>query len=186
MLKKELRLNFTSQRRQLSQEEVIASGISIGNLLQSLPIWNLQNYHVFLPIKRNNEIDTSPIIHLLRTKKKEVYIPKVKNESDLDSILLRENTELIENKWGIPEPSKGDAVDPQIIDVVFIPLLVFDKRGHRVGYGKGYYDRFLRSCRGDVIKIGLGYFEAIEEIQDINPEDIAMDYCVTPNKIYSF
>ena len=69
---------------------------------------------------------------------------------------------------------------------MFIPLLAFDNKGNRVGYGKGYYDNFLSKCTPDVIKIGLSFFEASDEITDVFESDIALDYCVTPNTIYQF
>ena len=72
------------------------------------------------------------------------------------------------------------------IDVVFVPLLCFDKQGHRVGYGKGFYDNFLHDCNTETIKIGLSLFEAEDHIQDIHENDIALDYCITPKKIYQF
>ncbi|MDR9457609.1 MAG: 5-formyltetrahydrofolate cyclo-ligase, partial [Salegentibacter sp.] len=72
------------------------------------------------------------------------------------------------------------------LDLVFIPLLAFDKTGNRVGYGKGYYDRFLDSCKPGVIKIGLSFFEAEEEIKEMFETDVALDYCVTPNRVYQF
>ena len=186
MLKKELRLNFKSRRKQFSAEEVFASGQSIGQLVRLLPVWDHNHFHIFFPIKNNNEIDTSAIINYLHSKNKQVFVPRVKEARELESILLLRESKLKENKWGIPEPTDGELVEPDLIDVVFVPLLIFDKKGHRVGYGKGYYDRFLKSCRKDVVKIGLSYFEAIDEIGDLNPGDIAMDYCVTPIKIYSF
>ena len=75
---------------------------------------------------------------------------------------------------------------PSKIDVVFVPLLAFDKNGHRIGYGKGYYDKFLSSCKPDIIKIGLSFYEAEEAFQDVYPSDIPLDYCVTPKKVYRF
>ena len=186
MLKKELRLNFTSQRRQFSTEEVSASSRSIEQLVRQLPIWDYHSFHIFLSIKKNKEIDTVPIINYMRGLNKQILVPRINSEQLLDAILLLDDTRLEENRWGIPEPSEGTSIDPKSIDVVFVPLLVFDQKGHRVGYGKGYYDKFLQSCKTDVVKIGLSYFEAVDEISDINPNDIAMDYCVTPKKIYSF
>ena len=138
MLKKELRLNFTSQRRQFSHEEVIASSISIGQLIRLLPIWDHQNFHIFLSIKKNKEIDTNPIINFLREQNKQILVPKINDEQELDSIVLMPETRLEENSWGIPEPFEGSAMDPKLIDVVFVPLIVFDQNGHRVGYGKGF------------------------------------------------
>ena len=72
------------------------------------------------------------------------------------------------------------------IDIIFIPLSIFDLSGHRVGYGKGYYDRFLKSLNSNTVKIGLSLFEPVEEIIDINNDDVSMDICVTPNSIYDF
>jgi 5-formyltetrahydrofolate cyclo-ligase len=70
--------------------------------------------------------------------------------------------------------------------VVFVPLLAFDKKGHRVGYGKGFYDRFLSDCKPETIKIGLSFFEAEESISAILPSDIRLDFCVTPTEIIVF
>lgn len=72
-----------------------------------------------------------------------------------------------------------------MIDIVFIPLLIFDKEYNRVGYGYGFYDKFLINCRVDVIKIGLSLLEPISRIIDINMDDIPLDIVVTPNKIYN-
>lgn len=70
--------------------------------------------------------------------------------------------------------------------MVLIPLLAFDKKGYRVGYGKGFYDRFLADCRPDVVKVGLSVFEPIDEIADLNEFDIKMDFCITPNRVWQF
>ena len=70
--------------------------------------------------------------------------------------------------------------------MIFIPLVAYDLIGNRVGYGKGYYDRFLKSLNSNTLKIGLSLFEPVEEIIDINNYDISMDICVTPNSIYDF
>ena len=90
------------------------------------------------------------------------------------------------NSWNIPEPENGIAISTEQIEVVFIPLLAFDLRGNRVGYGKGFYDDFLNNCSKDTLKIGLSFFEAEANIADVEPHDIPLDYCVTPTKIYTF
>ena len=72
------------------------------------------------------------------------------------------------------------------IDLVLVPLLAFDKNGYRVGYGKGYYDKFLSNCRPDVIKIGLSFFDAVDEIEDIDDYDLPLNFCVTPQRLYDF
>ena len=104
----------------------------------------------------------------------------------MQHILLTDNTKLKANSWGVPEPLDGIEVPTQKIDLVFLPLLAFDENGNRVGYGKGFYDNFLRECKEDVVKVGLSLFTAEKEITDVNGNDIPLDYCVTPEKIYSF
>ncbi|WP_337251765.1 5-formyltetrahydrofolate cyclo-ligase [Maribacter halichondriae] len=87
---------------------------------------------------------------------------------------------------GVPEPVDGIEIDPMKIDVVFVPLLAFDEKGNRVGYGKGFYDDFLSKCRPNVVKVGLSLFEAEKNITGIADHDILLNYCVTPQRIYSF
>ena len=69
---------------------------------------------------------------------------------------------------------------------MFIPLLAFDQTGHRVGYGKGFYDLFLKNCKPETLKIGLSFFSAENEISDVFESDVKLDYCVTPKMIYRF
>ena len=186
MLKKEIRLNFTLLRNSLSAEELRAISHSISEHSKSVQIWDYQYYHIFLPIANKLEINTFLIVDYLWSINKEIVVPKVKNDKLLEHIKYEKDTELISNKWGIPEPNKGTVIDEELIDVVFIPLLAFDKQGHRVGYGKGYYDRFLSTCRKETVKIGLSHFEPVREITDPGPEDIRLDYCITPSRVYEF
>ena len=104
----------------------------------------------------------------------------------MTNYLLTDSTVIKKNSWNIPEPVDGIDIDSQKIDVVFVPLLAFDKRGHRIGYGKGFYDKFLSECRPETLKIGLSFFEAEEIINDISDSDVVLDYCVTPHQHYIF
>ena len=70
--------------------------------------------------------------------------------------------------------------------MVFVPLLAFDLKGHRVGYGKGFYDNLLASCKPETIKVGFSFFDAEAEIEDVFSGDIPLDYCVTPKQVYKF
>jgi len=70
-----------------------------------------------------------------------------------------------------------------MIDAVLIPLLAFDNQGFRVGYGGGFYDRFLPACRPEALKVGLSFFDPVDVIEDKDQYDIPMDYCVTPTEI---
>lgn len=186
MLKKDLRLKYASARQDITPQALINSSLTIANRLLSLPIWNAINYHIFLPISSKNEVDTSFILSILHGKDKNIILPKISEENTLQHILLTDNTKIVANSWGVPEPIEGIEVMVSKIDVVFLPLLAFDKKGNRVGYGKGFYDSFLSQCKIDVIKVGLSTFEAEDNIIDVNENDIPLDFCVTPEKIYSF
>lgn len=100
--------------------------------------------------------------------------------------LLTDNTKIKKNAYNIPEPIDGIEVETSKLDVVFIPLLAFDNTGNRIGYGKGFYDRFLAKCKPKTIKIGLSFFEAEHQTFKVSKDDIKLDYCVTPNKIFQF
>lgn len=186
MLKEALRLHFTDLRTRLSSESLEQLSLQISNQLLNLPIWHLQYFHLFLPIAEKKEINTHYILTLLQGKDKDVAVPRIRSPRNFTNILLTDNTRLRLNSWNIPEPEDGIEVPSQKIEVVFLPLLAFDKSGHRVGYGKGFYDTFLSECKSDIIKIGLSAFEAIERIDDVGEHDIALNYCVTPRQVYAF
>lgn len=186
MLKNVLRDKYSSLRNSLTPSLVSLQSIAIANKLLELQIWQFDFYHLFLPIHNKREIDTSTILSVLHGKDKHVVIPKVTASGTLCHFLLTDSTTLTTNKWGVLEPIGGIAIPPQQLDVVFVPLLAFDEDGNRVGYGKGYYDRFLASCRKDVIKIGLSFFKAEYKITDIHPDDVPLDFCVTPDTVYKF
>lgn len=186
MLKQELRRYYLERRRSLSPQQVEAFSLAIANKLLSLPIWSFEYYHIFLQIARQKEVNTQPILSILYGRDKSVVIPKVSSSNHFTSFLLTDGTRLIKNRWGIPEPADGLEVPAEKIDVVFVPLLAFDRGGHRVGYGKGFYDSFLKDCREGVVKIGLSFFGAEATIDDLHEADRAMDYCVTPEEVYKF
>jgi 5-formyltetrahydrofolate cyclo-ligase len=113
-------------------------------------------------------------------------VPKViSNEGKMKHILLQDNTLLKLSNYGVPEPVSGIETEPPLLDIVFVPLLAFDTKGNRVGYGKGFYDRFLATCKKEAIFIGLSFFEA-ETISEKSNLDIPLHYCITPKGIYSF
>ena len=186
MLKKDLRKKFTALRKSTSSESLLNSSLTIANNLLELPIWFYEYYHLFLPIVKKKEIDTTFILSILQGKDKNVVLPKIETPSSLKNYLLTDSTKFVKNRWGIPEPTAGIEIMPKNIQVVFVPLLAFDTQGHRVGYGKGFYDNFLSNCAADVIKVGLSLFDPVEKITNVYAGDIPLNYCVTPKQIYSF
>ncbi len=187
MNKTELRQKYKALRDSLLENEVEEMSLAVANKIIELPIWEKNYFHIFLPITEQKEINTEFILHLLSGKDKEIIVSKADfTTQKMTHFLLTDNTKIKKNKYNIPEPVDGIEVPSHKIDVVFVPLLAFDKIGHRVGYGKGFYDKFLSQCKPDAIKIGLSFFEPEELITDIFEGDIKLDYCVTPDSIHSF
>lgn len=153
----------------------------------SLPFLNCLS--TYLPMYHQREVDTYPIVDYLQflNPGMTVVIPKTDMKtSSIQHYKYTADTILQENEYHILEPVDGELIAPLAIDLVLVPLLAFDEKGNRVGYGKGIYDRLLASCRKDVIKIGLSFFEAEAEIKDTDDFDISLDYCVTPHQVYEF
>lgn len=186
MQKIELRKTFRNKRKNLSFNTIQNQSLKISNNILQMKIWDFLYYHVFITITEKKEVDTSYLITLLQGKDKNIIVPKTVSENQLENYLLTDNTLFKKNKWNIPEPVEGILINEKQLDVVFIPLLAFDKKGNRVGYGKGFYDTFLKKCNADVLKIGLSFFDSVEHIKNTSQNDIPLDYCVTPDKVYSF
>ena len=185
--KKELRSAYKLKRKELTELEMEDKSMDIANQLLRLPIWDKNYFHLFLSIEEQKEVATEFILHLLAGKDKEVVISKSDfSTRKMTHFLLTDNTRIKKNKYNIPEPVDGIEVPSSKIQVVFVPLLAFDEKGNRVGYGKGFYDQFLAECNPETIKIGLSFFEAESTIEDVFEKDIRLDFCVTPNRIYTF
>ncbi|MDX5417796.1 MAG: 5-formyltetrahydrofolate cyclo-ligase [Hymenobacteraceae bacterium] len=176
------------RRRALSIDEVAVRSQRIADLFfQHFPPKAGQTVHVFLPIIKNNEVDTWPIIGQLRLECPDVRVVVPVTDAEQNVLThhhLTEESLLVENAWGIPEPQGAQIVHADEVDMVLIPLLAFDKQGHRVGYGKGFYDRFLAECRPDVIKVGLSLEPPVERIADPNAFDVPLDYAITPQGVW--
>lgn len=189
MKKKELRKIYIDKRNQLThtQKEKLDDLILIQ--FQRLEFADSNLLLSFWPMAGKNEIDTHIITDfvLFRNPGMQIAYPVTNFETQqMKAVLTNNDSEFKQNEYAILEPVTGDELDTSDIDVVLVPLLAFDKSGNRIGYGKGFYDRFLASCREDVIKIGLSYFEPEEDIDDMNDHDIKLTYCVTPENIYAF
>ncbi|WP_439558950.1 5-formyltetrahydrofolate cyclo-ligase, partial [Dyadobacter sp.] len=149
MKKAFLRKEFLIKRMALTQAEREAANLSISEkTLAYLSEITFSTIHVFLPHPAKNEVDCRSIISGLRDKARQVDVVApyiLPGTKEMEHYLLTEESILIRNQWNIPEPDpqKSKRIEPQQIDVVLVPLLAFDQRGFRVGYGGGYYDRFL-------------------------------------------
>jgi len=190
MIKEELRKIYLEKRSSLSQNDYATYNNQLcENFFSSVDLSSVRILHCFLPIEKNKEPDTRLIINRIQAGYPKIYIavPRVNEKmEELESFFFEGHEHLIVNKWGIPEPKKGTIAPLKNIDMVLVPLLTFDKKGHRVGYGKGYYDKFLSGCRSDCRRVGISLFDPVEKIGDINELDVRLHACVTPSKIYHF
>lgn len=186
MLKSDLRKHYLQVRKQLSDEKVATDSLTISKVFfQEIDLSSIKTIHVFLPIATQKEIDTFLIINELRLKFPQIniIIPRSNPETfEMENYLFTEKTILEKNQWNIlePKPESTTMIPPTEVDLVIIPLLVFDKSGNRVGYGKGFYDRFLSECRPNTVKIGVSIFPPVEAISDISEFDIPLDMCICP------
>ena len=181
MLKKELRSIYKKKRETLTSEEIDGFQKSIYKQVFDLDFSSVHTIHIFLSIEKQKEIDTYPIVEFLRQNKKRIVISKsCFKTATLAHFVFDEKTVLEINKYGIPEPIEAERITEKEIDLVFVPMLVSDENNFRVGYGKGFYDRFLSACKKEVQTIGLNFFAPISNIEDVNSYDIALDKVIYP------
>ena len=193
MKKSEIREKALAERKSWTQQDFELKNVQLLNqiikFIKPLPRnLMLMSFH---SMEHHREVMTSPIHAILINEPyyHQLIFPKVeKNTNQIIPYLTDKKSTFLASDWGILEPMDDTSVrlNPTDIDLIFIPLLAVDTQGHRVGYGKGFYDRFLAQAKPDVIKIGLGLAELIEPIDDLNPYDIALDFAITPLSTYRF
>lgn len=141
----------------------------------------------FYPLAQKNEPNTLLFEQYIKTLYPFIRFcyPIVQTDShQMDFYLETETLQL--NAFGIQEPLPFNKVEPELIDTMLVPLLGFDQKGHRVGYGKGYYDRYLAKASNALQKIGISYFEPMDNFTDTNEFDVPLSSCITPWNTYEF
>lgn len=190
MTKLELRKIYLARRKQLSARAREQKSWQISErFFANFDLTRTNFLHCFLPIEKFNEIDTTKILQAIWRDfpSIEMLAPRVNFElNEIENLKFAPETELAQNAWQICEPAHGEIIETEKIDLVLIPLLCFDARGFRVGYGRGFYDRFLKNCRTNCLKVGLSYFAPVAEISDAQDFDVKLDFCVTPEIIVDF
>ena len=181
-MKNELRKKYKLLRKTLSEDQKDDFSNVIFNKCASKFNLEDKNISIFLPINKFNEINTW---HFLDNLNGHFYVPVVQNKI-LRHIKFENKAQLKTSDWGILEPSYGEEVNPKKFDFVIVPLLAYDFKGNRIGYGAGYYDSFLKKCNANCIFIGVSFFEPESNLFETYPTDIPIQYCVTPHEIHEF
>jgi 5-formyltetrahydrofolate cyclo-ligase len=189
MLKREARKLFKQKRDSLSDSERMKMDDLILIGFQSIELPFVDYVMSFYPIDDYNEINSFTITDYLHFRNPNLHIcyPKMTSEKGtMQAIVCNADSIFEENAYGILEPLDTEIANPELLDMIIIPLLAFDEKGYRVGYGKGFYDRYLKECREDCLKIGLSYFEAVPSVDDAAEFDVPLDFCITPQRTYVF
>lgn len=190
MTKSELRKSYLEKRAAMSAAEIDAASRAIADqFFNEIDLAGVKKLHTFIRVARTHELDTSRIYYRLWKDRAEIetYAPRIDLVTgEMENVFFHAASDLVENRWGIREPDGEQTASPAEFDIVLVPLLAFDTQGHRVGYGKGYYDRFLSECRPGCLKVGLSAFSAEEKIDEVHEGDVLLDLCLTPHETIPF
>lgn len=181
MKKQKLREVYKQQRTDLTEDNIKELQENIYEQVYNLDISKVNNVHLFLSMSKFKEIDTAPLITYFREGNKRIVVSKCNlKDNTLSHFYFDDDTVLALNKFGVPEPINAEPAFENDLDLIFVPLLISDTKNYRVGYGKGFYDRFLSSCRKDAKLIGLNFFKPIQQIEDVNEFDIPLHQVICP------
>jgi 5-formyltetrahydrofolate cyclo-ligase len=189
MHKKEARKIYNQKRIDISYSDKLKWDDLILINFQTVEMPFLDAVFSFYPMEERNEVNAILITDYLhfRNPSLQICYPKMSvKEPAMEAVACKADTVFEANAINILEPLESEIIAPEDIDLVLVPMLLCDVRGNRVGYGKGYYDRYLSRCRPSCIKVGLSYFEPVDKIDDADEFDVALDFCITPQKAYVF
>jgi len=189
MLKKDLRTLFKQKRDQLTTSQKLKWDDLILIHFQTIPLPFVSSVLSFYSVAERAEVDSFAITDFLHFRNPSLALayPRMDVEhTKMDAVLSPADAAFQTNEFGITEPMGNEFLNPADIDLILVPMLACDELGHRVGYGKGYYDRFLSECREDCLKIGVSYFEPVPLIDDTADYDVPLNFCITPQQVYVF
>ncbi|RYG29925.1 MAG: 5-formyltetrahydrofolate cyclo-ligase [Chitinophagaceae bacterium] len=189
MVKSAIRREYLQKRLDLDQDQVTELTARMEKIFESFPLKNIGILLSYYPLVARKEFDVSvcDAIVLRAFPRSKIGWPKTDPENNtMEAHLLQEHGLFAKNKFNILEPIGNNSVKPEEVDIVFVPLLACDQQGFRVGYGKGYYDRYLKRCRPEIPRVGFSFFEPLATIEDINQFDVPLSHCITPSRLYEF
>lgn len=189
MTKQVLREMFLEKRKTLTQEEhALRSALVCEQAFKFIRVRQLKNIHLYLPLTKQKEVNTIPLFERLITlSKNQVVLPRVNPKTkNLEHIAYTPTTKLVTGSFGVTEPGDGEFFDIKSLDIVFVPLISFDRKGFRIGYGGGFYDKFLTQANDKLIKVGLAITPPLDYIPYSEFYDIPLDFCITHHKLYQF
>jgi len=189
MTKKELRLNYKEKRKQITVKDKNLWDDLMLIQFQRFPLDGISTVFSYISLEQMNEPNTDLFVSYLKA-----IIPGIRiaypitnfETGEMFCLQADDDTLYEKNARGMIEPVNGKLIPAYEMDLIIVPLLVFDTQGNRCGYGKGFYDKYLSTCRADSIKLGFSYFEPVDKIQDTDTFDVPLTHCITPQHIYEF
>ncbi|MEO7936099.1 MAG: 5-formyltetrahydrofolate cyclo-ligase [Dokdonella sp.] len=187
--RKTLRAELRARRKALSASDRIAAANGVANTLDQLADFivdpRIAGYWAI-----DGELPLHIVVANLARRGQQYCLPRITGARQLSFVTWRFGADLEANRYGIPEPvcTESDLIAPKDVDIILLPLLGFDRQGHRIGYGGGYYDAsfaFLRE-RSEAVSpllVGIGY--AAQQVDAIEPADwdVSLDYVATENEL---
>lgn len=189
MLKKDIRKEYLQKRRALTDKEWKEDSVRMTEHFSTIKLPAIQYVLSYYPLSDHREFEIDSCITALTGKfpNSTIAWPRIESHGQtMEAYEADEKGVYAKNKYNILEPVNGKWISPDLFDIAFIPLVAFDKKGFRIGYGKGFYDRYLGRCRPGLLKIGFSFFDPVEQIKDIDVFDVPLDLCITPSCIYEF
>ncbi len=174
-----LRKEFLAKRQLLQEEEKRERNRRIiDNLLSLEELRGAEKILLYCAFK--GEPDLSPLFGILLSQGKKVILPRVRGK-ELELVSITNGSCFTKGPFGIPEPSEGSTVYPQELELAVVPGIIFDRRGYRVGFGKGYYDRLLSKVYAP--KVGVAYsFQVIDNVP-AESWDVPVDILITEEEV---
>lgn len=178
-----LREHFLALRTSMVPDEVAQKSRLIHQKLLNMgEFQRAGTVHTYIAMNDRNEVQTRDIVEHSLTEEKRIVVPKMKPKGRLVHLQIGSPDDLSPNHWGVAEPRSGEEVDPSFIDLVLVPMVAGDLSRNRLGYGMGYYDRFLPQT--DAIKIGLLFeCQLSREPLPAEPFDVSLDLLITEKRV---
>ena len=186
--RRELRQRLADQRRALTPPQRIAAAQGLRRSLEQLPEY-LTDARVAGYWASHGELPLNLVIPPLATRGQQFLLPVIGQDKHLRFAPWQSGEDVQPNRYGIPEPATPkELLEPFQLDLVLVPLLGFDRRGHRLGHGGGYYDRSFAFLRKQMrptepLLVGIGYaFQELDEIESAD-WDVALDFVATEREL---
>jgi 5-formyltetrahydrofolate cyclo-ligase len=177
MDKEAMRMTMLQRRSAMLPDQVAQlSRLAQQRLLTSDQFAAAQSLALYSPIR--NETETGDIFVRACCLGKQVFYPRVAGEN-LGFVRINSLAQLVTGSFGVLEPAASLEVSRQDPELILVPGVAFDRQGHRLGYGRGFYDRYLARCSGQVVRVGFSYAFQLCDALSVSAHDQALDILVT-------